>query len=665
MKILLAFILTLMVASSQSQTAGDTMRYVDFHIHTAFKNYYRSVPHPDSMYSDHFLKGLGGINWSGHSNTRIKDPYGFSGIDGKFAYNQATFDVLNKSHASFLCTSFYSIEKQAAQNTGIPLTIKFKEKLLIYLVYPFVRDARLIASNGFRPKIFNVVADKVMQINKERLALYKSPSFTNFREQQAQVKFIENQVSNPPFNAARPIFFVRDSLQLDSLLGVNFKSPPIFLFATYEGGHNFYGKINADIKNVRTYVCDGECEAEIFKNIRAAKNDNHHLFFVTLAHLFWNKMAGFARGLDVDNKGFRKKLAAAMWDTGFARVDGKDAEGIVDTIKFVKKNIKRIDCNTIYEKDPNDPGKVRSIPGDFGWRVIDSILSKNNKYNRRTYIDLRHMDVMARRDYIDHLKEIYYPKGDTIPIIISHAAVSGKKELFARAMGLSPMFDDYKEFIDPLDFYEEELFSPHYPTIVQCWKDKLGLTPQDIKEHMKSAGWFHPMSANLFDEEIQDVYKYGGIIGITLEERALGKGAYNYKNEPAEAQIGAFFEKNYNTYFGQYSGSKDQLLKDIKDAEPFVRNLFYILEKSGYAGLIKSWEHIAIGSDFDGIMNPIDICPTSADIPKFYSFLLAHLKFYADYLDKRPLLLGFEKDPAPLLNNLFYLNGERFIKKYF
>jgi microsomal dipeptidase-like Zn-dependent dipeptidase len=176
------------------------------------------------------------------------------------------------------------------------------------------------------------------------------------------------------------------------------------------------------------------------------------------------------------------------------------------------------------------------------------------------------------------------------------------------------------------------------------------------------------MSNNLFDEEIKEVYSTGGIIGITMEERALGWGGYNYKINPATVDaLSNYFEKNYA---GSLNGkARQKLKKDLQVAEPFVRNLFYIVENSGkfesdvVNGTTKSWEHVAIGSDFDGVMNPIDICPASSYIPEFYEFLRQNLAWYASYMGKTNLLLS--KSPSELLDRVFYLNGETFIKRHF
>ena len=109
------------------------------------------------------------------------------------------------------------------------------------------------------------------------------------------------------------------------------------------------------------------------------------------------------------------------------------------------------------------------------------------------------MDAEARYQYISFVDSLH-SVGREIPIVISHAAVSGKDFQTIKYLGLCPWYDNYKEF----------------------WQTGL----EHVDSFMAKAGWFHPMSNNLFDEEIQAVYRTIGIIGISFEERTLFIGFY-------------------------------------------------------------------------------------------------------------------------------------------
>ena len=194
---------------------------------------------------------------------------------------------------------------------------------------------------------------------------------------------------------------------------------------------------------------------------------------------------------------------------------------------------------------------------------------------------------------------------------------------------------------------------------------------------MSKAGWFHPMSNNLYDEEIAAAYETRGIIGICLEERALGGGkrlktgryrggSANYKDETMPSLYDTAADRVFNRFFAGYHGNMLSLKDSLAMAEPFVRNLFYIVEHSGYAKNDTSWMHVALGSDLDGYINPIDLCPTAASYPGFYQFLCRTLPFFGAYIWNKEADAYFcHQKPEVLLDNVFYKNGERFIKTYF
>ena len=122
------------------------------------------------------------------------------------------------------------------------------------------------------------------------------------------------------------------------------------------------------------------------------------------------------------------------------------------------------------------------------------------------------MDAEARYQYISFIDSLH-SVGREIPIVISHAAVSGKDFQTIKYLGLCPWYDNYKEFWEGRNRQRG----------LNCFS-QTGL--EHVDSFMAKAGWFHPMSNNLFDEEIQAVYRTIGIIGISFEERTLFIGFY-------------------------------------------------------------------------------------------------------------------------------------------
>lgn len=181
---------------------------------------------------------------------------------------------------------------------------------------------------------------------------------------------------------------------------------------------------------------------------------------------------------------------------------------------------------------------------------------------------MKHMDVQARAQYINFVNTWnarISKEEDRIPLIISHAAVSGKNFKQLELTGTCPYGDRYSEILYPKFFYDSLNFH-----CISSFQDSLLL---------KNIGWFHPFSINMYDEEIKSVYASSGIIGITLEERVLGTGKSNYNNVHYKKLYRFLRNKNY---------TEEDIWK-LRITEPFMRNLLYILEKSGYANEPKSW----------------------------------------------------------------------------
>jgi hypothetical protein len=68
-------------------------------------------------------------------------------------------------------------------------------------------------------------------------------------------------------------------------------------------------------------------------------------------------------------------------------------------------------------------------------------------------------------------------------------------------------------------------------------------------------------------------------------------------------------------------------------------------------------------------MDPLDLCPTAADIPNFYNYLVSHLDDYIEFIQpfngaaKEIIKCG--KTSKELMDMLFYKNIEQFTLKYF
>lgn len=616
------------VVSSAQQDGGrySDIRYVDFHAHTSMKNYNRDVYYPNMLHDSFFLKHNDISNWSG---TKHRKHFGaakkFSGFTGKYSYPQASWDMVANLHPQMICTSITPLEKRFV--SGQRISVLF-----------------------LRPKIrfINRLAVTKLNMGRQRV-IYDGSSFDEFM---AEYRYMTMQRSHLDSN----VRLVRNRADLDSVTAHNGTG----LLLTVEGAHSLMGSAFIHKEFQTDFGINDETIHDIYRNIDTLKHLPHEVFFMTLSHMQWNSICGHAKSLDMKSKFVRWVLGYQSDEKEFRRlVFKKFTSGIADSL-------------LLYNEDDqafiNHPCSCTDRPlmkqKAYGWEVIRKLLDKSDGQHR-ILIDMRHMDLKSRWEYIRfargmrdtvlygpdtvighcHYKKDSVHVQDPIPIIISHAAVSGKTYRQAKLTGSCPFADRYLEVSKPKKFYKL------YET---CFENE-GVP----KINLDTTGWFHPFSINLFDEEIKYVYETDGIIGITLEERVLGNGRPNYFKHNHYGVMYDFFNTEFH---GRWNYSYDEL----KAVEPFMRNLLYIVRYSDCKDKKEAWKHVAIGSDFDGMIDPIDVCPTVNDIPHLYRLLEYFLPTYAKF-NKDDDLLGpdYVGGLTEALNDLFYKNGEEFIKKYY
>lgn len=367
------------------------------------------------------------------------------------------------------------------------------------------------------------------------------------------------------------------------------------------------------IDEAKYLFVEKKLKEELVNNIRTLKTYDPPIYMMAVAHLTYNGMMGHAPSID-DGKALAKFLANKAYSI-------------------------KVSDDKSYQKQWQ--GIFFSVPGpnEYGKTMMRELLKKNGLFNNRILIDLKHSDYNTRKFYYDSLMvQSSGSKLDTIPPIYSHGAATGLNSTF-----YSPFNDEYSIRKSP------------------------------------STKTFYPFGINLYDEEITLICAHKGIIGLTLEQRALGgyvntvleryypkkkkkDGTWIFKLQKENKwgknrweQIEALFEyfydirdqdiinlnlverkktKSFDTrkdfifkdafnaalnYTENTMGvPKDKVLEityqDYISAEPFIQNLFYMLKHSK-SSKADAWEHFCIGSDLDGLIDPIDICPTAGQYP--------------------------------------------------
>ncbi len=253
----------------------------------------------------------------------------------------------------------------------------------------------------------------------------------------------------------------------------------------------------------------------------------------------------------------------------------------------------------------------------LGREVIGLLLHKSAN-ERRILIDIKHMSLKAREEYYEILANLK-KNGLDIPIIFSHGGING---------------------------YTKGMF--------RGWD-----TNAD-----NANGYLSHWSINLYDEDIKEIVDSDGIIGLAPHEgRMPGKAGLDIFN--AQKRIMGFRDH-------RYENAETRLRREY--VKMMLCNMYHIASVVGDA---TAWDHISLGTDYDGIMNPFEGYETSGHLRRLMldiESLLRHPpKEIQHYHYSRPGILSakdqkrlqFGLSPRTIANKISYGNVERFLKTYF
>jgi microsomal dipeptidase-like Zn-dependent dipeptidase len=249
----------------------------------------------------------------------------------------------------------------------------------------------------------------------------------------------------------------------------------------------------------------------------------------------------------------------------------------------------------------------------YGYVAIQELLSNQN--GNRILIDIKHMSLQSRLDYYNYLSSKY---NNSIPILYSHGGVNG----------VSCSDSEFK-----INKKGNEEFK----------RDK-------DKDNKKA--YLHQWSFNLYDDEIILIHRSHGLIGIMLEDTRLG-------GKEAISTI-------RKTVIGSQQ-QKDEYLK------LFLANAFHIVKTIGDKS---AWDIIALGSDFDGAINPMNTYQDASRMSEFRtdmlhffhrvnnnSLVLTHNNYLFNNEEIRQLM--FDWSPEQLTEKIMGMNTFQFVMENF
>ena len=207
---------------------------------------------------------------------------------------------------------------------------------------------------------------------------------------------------------------------------------------------------------------------------------------------------------------------------------------------------------------PHGKDRINTLGED----AIKLCLKKSSDVGRRILIDIKHASPAVRKQYYDLLEQDF--RGENIPILSTHSGVSG------------------------------------FRTIKEAEQSS------DLNNAWRSAplGKFNPWPINLCDEDIKIIYKSGGIIGVEMDQRILGDMRLFGKTDDHKRIIKRLHRKGLDP-------------KKNAHCIMFLQNVFHIVKTIGRIEKEDAWNHICIGSDFDGVIDPIEECPTAFHYTRF------------------------------------------------
>ena len=161
-----------------------------------------------------------------------------------------------------------------------------------------------------------------------------------------------------------------------------------------------------------------------------------------------------------------------------------------------------------------------------------------------------------------------------------------------------------------------------------------------VPGYPESAKLLNPASINFYDEELIRLARSGGIIGLQLDERRLANKA-TLKNTKHSLKRHKIMHYRSELLWNQ------------------LRHIATVLDSNG----LFAWDCMAIGSDFDGIIDPLNGFWTAEEFPFLADFLERHVYNYMSTATfKNPdNKIGADE----IVQRLFSGNGKRFLSEYF
>lgn len=223
----------------------------------------------------------------------------------------------------------------------------------------------------------------------------------------------------------------------------------------------------------------------------------------------------------------------------------------------------------------------------LGKTLIRAALSEEN--GKPIWVDVKHMSLRSRLEYYQ-LRKTEFPHA---PILATHMGITG----------VSYTSKPIKKVQTNLSTQRVEVF------------------------YFRSLGamdtYFNPWSINLYDEDIQEIMVSGGLIGLSLDQRILGFGNVSKEIFSLEEFEPSEFRPISKPRYHRLGGDHHQTAQKLRDWQIryFCNNWLHTVKIGMQVIGTDAWNHVCIGSDFDGLIDPVDDFRSAAN----YKFVFGRL----------------------------------------
>lgn len=397
----------------------------------------------------------------------------------------------------------------------------------------------------------------------------------------------------------------------------------IYVIAAIEGGHNFYRKPKLDEQEQPSNVHEIVDQLKIWKQQSVSHPEQFpRLLYITMAHHGQNALANHAWAIPL-----------------------RFASGTVSVGSF----------------DPTGNGLSK-----VGEAFLRTALSEEGG-QKRILIDIKHLGLASRK----RVYEIMATEFAGVPILATHMGVTGRS-------WDSPPLNDHQT---PTDRPQQVIVS--YQPVGGFLRR---MPPDNSGKIAPKAIPFNPWSINLYDEDIIQIMRSGGLIGISMDRRILGAtdveeerfsradipAAWLTLPRPTIPPNGQFYPSTPLPKEFDNVQSKAQ-----QDLWAFCQQIIHIVlitelakgntdPQNNVPATTNPWDHLCLGSDFDGLVSALKTCPTTEQLPNFFGQKMQGiLQAMANHLNMGGVLSTPMQVPADVIERLSVKNGLTFLKAHY